>query len=287
MNSSKNKPIVVTMEIGNQLTPISCGHIIVELIKFIAYQRLQIPYTYQWLKQVVNKKKSCEDEDVKDSFQSERHFRAASTALENLDFILKSLQQEMNSPSLPEEVCITLGATPLTCKEVYRVLLPIACHKPQCQSTLIANDQKIHRSVFRTLVTSEKLSQIFFNQLSPTNLYVFIKKKLVNNQDNILNNDNFVFTSGCRIPRNSKIVVIDLRTKEQDHIACCNDFNVFGEVNEDLQNLHLEDSEENPDFFHEIESSDDVKWYQSSYVMKGFKDCIVDGSSVTNLWLNS
>lgn len=88
MNSS-NKPIILNLDIGDQLTTISCGHVMVELIKFIAYQRLQIPYSYQWLKHVINKKKSSEDQDVKDSFQSERHFRVASTALENLDFILK------------------------------------------------------------------------------------------------------------------------------------------------------------------------------------------------------
>lgn len=88
MSSCNNsKQIAVDLHIGDQLTSISCGHIVVELIKFIAYQRLQIPYTYQWLKQVINKKK--ESPDKKESFQSERHFRVASTALENLDFILK------------------------------------------------------------------------------------------------------------------------------------------------------------------------------------------------------
>lgn len=87
----KQKPIIVNLDIGDQLTSISCGHVVVELIKFIAYQRLQIPYTYQWLKQVITKKKMCEEEK-KESFQSERHFRIASTALDNLDFILKVYQ---------------------------------------------------------------------------------------------------------------------------------------------------------------------------------------------------
>lgn len=74
---------------GDQLTSISCGHVVVELIKFIAYQRLQIPYSYQWLKQVVNKRKTRDEENRNDNLQSERHFRTASSSLENLDFILK------------------------------------------------------------------------------------------------------------------------------------------------------------------------------------------------------
>lgn len=79
--------IKIDLNIGDQLTSISCGHIVVEIIKFLAYQRLQIPYTYQWLKQIVTKRKACEN--VKESYQSERHFRVASTALDNLDFIIK------------------------------------------------------------------------------------------------------------------------------------------------------------------------------------------------------
>lgn len=82
-----SQKLVIDMNIGDQLTTISCGHVVVELIKFLAYQRLQIPYTYQWLKQVINKKKDSENE--KDTFKSERHFHTASTALNNLDFVLK------------------------------------------------------------------------------------------------------------------------------------------------------------------------------------------------------
>ncbi|CAH2045473.1 unnamed protein product, partial [Iphiclides podalirius] len=99
---------------------------------------------------VVNNKKLYLEK--KDTFQSERHFRTASTALDNLDFILKSLLKEIEGPAVPEEVCIALGGTPVTCKEVYRLLLPNLCHKPQCHSSFIASDQKIQRSVFKTLV---------------------------------------------------------------------------------------------------------------------------------------
>ncbi|XP_049877535.1 uncharacterized protein LOC126374839 [Pectinophora gossypiella] len=284
MSCSSLKPITIDLNIGDQLTSISCGHVVVEFIKFIAYQRLQIPYSYQWLKQIVNKRKMSEDDNRTEGLQSERHYRITSTALENLDFILKSLLQEISSASMPEEVCIVLGATPITCKEVYRLLLPTMCHKPQCHSSHIANDQKIQRNVFQALVTSEELSQAFFKPLPPTNTYVFIKKKTVN-QDVVLNHDNFVFTSGHRIPRSSKIVIIDFRSQNAGNLSCCNEFQVFGEViNEDLVKLKIEDAPECEDY-HEIESTDVAKWYESTYVMKGFKDCIVNGTSVTSSWL--
>lgn len=59
--SNKIKPVLINLNIGDQLTATSCSHVVVELIKFISHQRLQIPYTYQWLKQVVNKKKMNEN----------------------------------------------------------------------------------------------------------------------------------------------------------------------------------------------------------------------------------
>ncbi|KAL4720029.1 hypothetical protein ACJJTC_009271 [Scirpophaga incertulas] len=281
----KSKPVIINLNIGDQLTTISCGHVVVELIKFLVYQRLQIPYTYQWLKQIVTKKKIQDHDERKESFQSERHFRIASAALDNLDFILKSLLQEIGA-AIPEEVCIALGGTPVSFKEVYRLIMPSACHKPQCHSANIANDHKIQRNIFRTLVTSEILSQVFFSALPPTNMFVFLKKKNIDNMD-VLNTDNFIFTSGCRIPKTAKIVVMDFRNKNQNNILCCNNFPIFGDViSKNLQTLQIDDNEENEDY-NEIESTDDIQWYQSSYVMKGFKDCIVNGASVTNSWLNS
>lgn len=110
----------------------------------------------------------------------------------------------------------------------------------------------------------------------------------MNNQDTILDNNNFVLSSGCRIPRNSKIVILDLRSKTFDNLACCTEFKIFGDVGyQTLQNLQLRDSDENEEDFSEIESTDNVQWYQSSYVMKGFKDCYINGSSITDAWLNS
>lgn len=109
MTSGNNlKPMIIDLNISDQLTSISCGHVVVELIKFIAYQRLQIPYKYQWLKQVVNKKKECLEK--KDSLHSERHFRVASTALENLDFILKV----RSSYSCLHEIICTFSSTKIS-----------------------------------------------------------------------------------------------------------------------------------------------------------------------------
>lgn len=89
MNSKMSKCINLDINIGDQLTPVSCGHMIVELIKFLLYQRLQIPYNYQRLKYLINCKNTRSDKGIRESFQSQDHFRTASLALENIDFVTK------------------------------------------------------------------------------------------------------------------------------------------------------------------------------------------------------
>lgn len=131
------------------------------------------------------------------------------------------------------------------------------------------------------------MSEVFFHPIPPTNTYIFIKKKLAGNQDVVLNTDNFVLTSGCRIPRSCKTVVVDFRSHNGNNLTCCNEFQVFGEIiSSNLGNLQI-DEDENNDEFSEIESTNNMKWYQSTYMMKGFKDCFVNGASVSNTWLQS
>lgn len=135
-------------------------------------------------------------------------------------------------------------------------------------------------------MTSEMLSQAFSSPLPPTNMHVFIRKGATNYPDTVLNSDSFLPASGSRIPKSSRVYTIDFRNPNEDKIPCCNNFEIFGDViSDDMVKLQINESSDME--FCEIQSTDLVKWYQSTYVMKGFKDCIVNGSSVTNTWLES
>lgn len=130
------------------------------------------------------------------------------------------------------------------------------------------------------------MSEVFFQPIPPTNTYVFIKKKLTGNQNLVLNTDNFVLTSGCHVPRSCKTVVVDFRAHNENNLSCCNKFQVFGDIiSGNLSNLQIDDKID--DDFSEIESTNNMKWYQSTYIMKGFKDCQINGGSVSNMWLQS
>lgn len=138
---------------------------------------------------------------------------------------------------------------------------------------------------FRTLVTTDVLGKVFQNTLPPTNMHVLLKKK--NSTCDVVCTDSFVLSNGYRLPRSSKVVVIDFRTENHENLSCCNNFSVFEEViSKNFTDLKICDIENDAEDYNEIESSSTMTWYQSCYVMKGFRDCIVSGSSVTNKWLH-
>lgn len=116
-------------------------------------------------------------------------------------------------------------------------------------------------------------------------MFVFLKKT-TGRQDTVISCENFQETSGCRIPRNSKIVVIDFRSQNHDSVTCCNKIQIFGDVGTSTVPPETTDLDQDNDF-HEIESTVTTTWYQCSYIMKGFKDTTFNGSSITNAWLSS
>lgn len=141
----------------------------------------------------------------------------------------------------------------------------------------------------RTLVTSELLNKVFLEPLAPTNMYVFLQKKITTNHDILVNSDNFSQATGCRIPKNAKKIVIDFRKQDKKNIACCNDFQIYQDTICDTMTELLGDDwnrfEQDGCEVYEIKSTDNMEWFQSTYVLRGFKDCIVNGNSVTNKWL--
>lgn len=89
----KNQPIknltTVSVNIQDILTSKTCAHIIIEIIKYLAYQKLQIPHTYDVLKYLVQKKRDFDkaNPNQNENMQSKNHFRVASSAVDVLDAI--------------------------------------------------------------------------------------------------------------------------------------------------------------------------------------------------------
>lgn len=139
------------------LTPLTCAVLVNEIIKFLVYQKSQIPYPYNWLKSVVTRKrKSLELKGIEASsnLSVERHYKIASLAYDTVEEIMSSIKTEFkDSIRSIREVLIIFGATPYTPKEVFRINFPML-HDDHIEANHIKsipkNQQKILRYIYTT-----------------------------------------------------------------------------------------------------------------------------------------
>lgn len=114
---------------GTLLTPVACSSLINELLKTLIFQKSQIPYPYNWLKSVVDRKRKKDAEQQASEKKCaqvamERYFRLASGAYDNLEDIMCHIRKEMENGEV-QEVVLVFGATPFTPKQVYSIKLPV------------------------------------------------------------------------------------------------------------------------------------------------------------------
>lgn len=108
------------------LTPLTCASLVSKIVKCLIYQKSQIPYPYEWLKTIVNKRRK-ETEGNSESinnFQAEKHFRVVSTAYDTMELLLSQVKNQFRSGSIIEEIVLLFGGSELSPKEAYIIKIP-------------------------------------------------------------------------------------------------------------------------------------------------------------------
>lgn len=123
--SSKTRSIDIQIT-ETVFTPLACATLINEILKSLVYQKSQIPYPYNWLKMIVERKRQKNDHDIVSStnFTVERHYRLASAAYDNLEEIMRNIRKQFESHTRIQEVLILFGTTPQCPKEVFTIKVP-------------------------------------------------------------------------------------------------------------------------------------------------------------------
>lgn len=114
------------------------------------------------------------------------------------------------------------------------------------------------------------------NQIPLTNTYVLMKKhvrsKSVHEEDLA---GVFMSTEDFSLPSRAKHTVIVLEYDDSKNSNCCSNIKVFEDSQSEANGRTEEGGVgENVNFF----------WQESKLVLKGFKDCIVNNRSATELW---
>ncbi|XP_049788610.1 MAD2L1-binding protein isoform X2 [Schistocerca nitens] len=258
------KPITV-----NIMTPSHepSSVIVIKTIKYILYQRQQIPFTYEFLMDLALKGKAVlNDSKIKEG----------ANVRQELD--------QCNNHLVPE-VMIILGSTPMSPKEVYRIILPQ--HSSISSTSDIAPKTNIFH-MFRGIMTCEELQNFVTKSLSTTNTYLFVKKRAGLNSPWLLPKRLY------EPPNMGQHIIFSLKgsTCEEQSISSNvdNDTGQEAEIYPDCA-LVTEDSEEqfrlpyneghnplhrNSYVSHDLKKNsvdknfDDMHWYQAKHVFRGF-----------------
>lgn len=117
---------VMDIEISNVvLTPFTCASLVNEILKGLLHQKNQIPYSYNWLKSIVTKKREQDSNGEKTgpaNFKLVNHYRIVSSAYDTLESLMKAIIKEFSeSLETIRKVVIVFGTTPECPKEVFSI----------------------------------------------------------------------------------------------------------------------------------------------------------------------
>lgn len=118
---------------GTVLTPLACTSLINELLKTLIYQKSQIPFPYNFLKSVIERRRKKDHQESNISIKTtkvaiERYYRLASSTYDNLEDIMCHIRQEIENSEV-QEVVILFGTTPLCPKQAYSLKLPVIARR--------------------------------------------------------------------------------------------------------------------------------------------------------------
>lgn len=253
------------IELEDVLTSNSCSVIVIAIIKYIAYNAKQIPFSYEAFTRTMSlhKQRLCKDVNSSDnslSVQSVKEKKAISylqrilSVFENYEFTFKNLECELWSYNV-KEVMLVVGPNLSIPKQVLRIILPLLALG---HSILQRHVRKNLLAVFRKLQESKELNDRLFGTSGPTNMFVLVGMS--------------PYTSG---PQTAWFQPVD-------HV------NITERTPQTIIRLTNPDScifhEAIDDTLQELTKIESYNWYKSINIIQGFKDFKIDGVSAINVF---
>ncbi|KAB0804542.1 hypothetical protein PPYR_01512 [Photinus pyralis] len=286
MNSNKkvleSKDEEINIKVIEQvlLTPLTCASLVNEVLKCLLYQKSQIPYPYNWMKNVVKKKRS--NPDVKNTnLQAERHYHSVCSAYDSLEKIMDSIAAQFKDDgSNIKKILIIFGSTPYSAKEVYTINISGVVIGHVEKNHLNANSKHQYK-ILRDIFFSDEWINTMDLPMVPTNTYVIIEKVAATVVDEL----SFQSVSEYVKLPSVKNVYINLNYHYDGNHNCCNDLLIFQDLNKDCAiSNSLKCTESNEINNSSERDTDQVLWIQNKTFVRGFKECFINGISATELW---
>ncbi|XP_022907169.1 MAD2L1-binding protein [Onthophagus taurus] len=253
------------------LTPATCALLINEIIKYLVYQKSQIPYPYAWLKNVVSRKRKSGENDKNSNPSVSRNYSAASSAYDIIEEMMKNISHQFkeNGDNV-KEVMVLFGATPHSPKEMIRFLIPKLEDKHIDVNHVISNEKNKNK-VLRSLFLSEEWTNGMELSYPCTNMYLLINKTIANPTD-----DTAFFLPIRNYEHNEKVPHRTIRFLYNFYVGlCCHDLQIYNNSLNKVDDVKVEEN-----------ANDGISnyWYQGKLILKGFKDCFINKQSASDLF---
>ncbi|XP_071453772.1 MAD2L1-binding protein [Hetaerina americana] len=214
---------LVDIKFEENLTWISCSKIVIEIIKYLAYQKQQIPYPFDQLKLLIKKKKIDETGAGNAINKPGKYHNKATVAVETLESIFQNIEAEFMIGSQSgfggvEEVVVLFGATPVTPKDVFRIQIPeirsdLETPKPPSRKMMI--------QLLRCLLESDSLHSVISQPVTTTNTFIFFKRRLnyFRAPENFANKSWFLPRENFKLPQKGRQAVLRIEYAPKENIA--------------------------------------------------------------------
>ncbi|XP_017757615.1 PREDICTED: MAD2L1-binding protein [Eufriesea mexicana] len=245
----------INVMLDEPLTSNSCVKLVIELLKYILYQKQQIPFTYDSLSQLKMK-------------PTDRN----STSIRTLINSLKSTSEQLNTQfhlkdCKIKEIAILIGATILSPKLLIRIEFPFNILSSKEHLECKHASRKFLLSLMRSMLECSEFQDALTLPLNPTNTFVLIHKSDSNSVS------EFFLPKPQYLPpiQTSNYFVIKLQHNDEIKINCncINIVKVYNEVSESKTNV-----DKDIEFLNNSSiciTQVPYQWYQSREVIKGFK----------------
>lgn len=234
-------PIELDIHFQEPLNSMGVTHVVTELFKSLLFQRHQIPQTVDALRRDVETFNSPGNQEndgsesalnptlgpreaakkkrsqVKRNKLRGRYIKKAQSFLDSFDRIVEVLTSTILCLEGEEIECVAfiMGATHVSPKEIYRVLLPSGytrlgcCPKASMDKTVGGMNKRAMLQLFRTVMTHEDLYQRISKDLCITNTFVAMCRR----GSSVPNSPNLELRSEMAYvpPRKCKVTVFALK----------------------------------------------------------------------------
>ncbi|XP_046433957.1 MAD2L1-binding protein-like [Neodiprion virginianus] len=264
LGRKKIEELEVCVKLDEPLTSDSCCKLILELVKYLLYQKQQIPVSYEYLLRLGASSVGVNDRSLATA-------RATLSCLENIS---EHLNTELCcESSAVKEIFISMGATILAPKFCLRVSLPPEILSGQCHFKQQHSPRKPLLNLMRSITESVDFQEAMALPLMPTNTFFLLQKRDCNKvSEFFLPKPRYAITNATAGSRLH--LKLSHKSQEMRNCNCKNTVSVYRDRDASYSELA---PSQNTDGHHSTEKifeggQDSIyQWYQSRDIIKGFK----------------